>query len=76
MKMTTPWLDYLLCQLSAEEKPLSTLETLPAELLDPILEEVCSCKKESLKSAHFDSFIPTPSSDYGPLQVHLVPVVP
>ncbi|KAK0508187.1 hypothetical protein JMJ35_009271 [Cladonia borealis] len=41
MKMTTPWLDYLLCQLSAE-KPLSTLETLPAELLDPILEELHS----------------------------------
>ena len=39
MKMTTPWMDYLLCQLSAE-KPLSTLETLPPELLDPILEEV------------------------------------
>ena len=39
MKMTTSWLDYLLCQLSSE-KPLSTLETLPPELLDPILEEV------------------------------------
>ena len=75
MKMTTPWLDYLLCQLSAE-KPLSTLETLPAELLDPILEEVCPCHKESLKSTHFDSFIQTPSSVYGPLQVHLVLVVP
>ena len=47
MKMTTPWMDYLLCQLSAE-KPLSTLETLPFELLDPILEEVWLFKKGAL----------------------------
>lgn len=75
MKMTTPWLDYLLCQLSAE-KPLSTLETLPPELLDPILEEVCLFETKAVKSAHFDSFIRTPSSVYGLLHVHLVPVVP
>lgn len=31
--------DYLLCQLSADKK-LSTIESLPAEILGPILEEV------------------------------------
>ena len=31
--------DYLLCQLTANKK-LSTLESLPAEILEPILDEV------------------------------------
>ena len=31
--------DYLLCQLTAN-KTLSTLESLPAEILEPILDEV------------------------------------
>ena len=31
--------DYLLCQLAADKK-LSTLESLPAEILEPILEDV------------------------------------
>jgi len=39
MKMTTSWTDYLLCQLSSDKK-LSTLECLPPEILEPILEEV------------------------------------
>ena len=74
MKMTTPWMDYLLCQLSAE-KPLSTLETLPPELLDPILEEVRVFNKGAVLSTHIHSFIPTLSSVYGLLRVRLVLVV-
>lgn len=44
MKMTASWTDYLLCQLSSS-KQLATLECLPPEILDPILEEVSSTQE-------------------------------
>lgn len=40
MKMTSAWRDYLLCQLTANGQKLSTFGTLPAELLEPIIENV------------------------------------
>lgn len=39
LPMTRSWTDYLLCQLAADKK-LSALERLPAEILEPILEEL------------------------------------
>lgn len=39
IKMTPSWIDHLLCQLTSNKK-LSTFETLPPEILDPILDEL------------------------------------
>ncbi len=60
MKMTTSWTDYLLCQLTSDKK-LSTLECLPPEILDPILEEVSpQTMNIQVRYSNHASFIPIP----------------
>lgn len=49
IKMTSPWRDYLLCQLTSG-KSLSTIECLPPELLDPILDELHKCSIDGLRA--------------------------